>query len=150
MVLGALLHSWAMIFCLRMGIRAILALTALITFGVRTTRGWPDLLRSFTPPVSWDNLTARYTKTRVIFNGFNKSKIRALSILHLKCYNGNAILFVWPFHPDGTSYTEWIWYMNRTPVNCDIYIIALIVIAVFSWLPAVDNFGLISIYIWRD
>lgn len=94
MVLGALLHSWAMTFCLRMGIRAILALTALITFGVRTTRGWPDLLRSFTPPVSWDNLTARYTKTRVIFNGFNKSKIRALSILHLKCYNGNAILFV--------------------------------------------------------
>lgn len=83
MVLGGIFISRAIIFCLRTGFRWIRDLTALMACGVRVVRGRPDLLRSFTFPVSVNNLTVRYTKTRVIFNGFNKSKIRALSIPHL-------------------------------------------------------------------
>jgi hypothetical protein len=70
MVLGAIFISQGMIFCFRKGFWLILDLTALITCGVQTTQGRPDLLWSLTQPISKNNFTVRYTKTRVIFNNF--------------------------------------------------------------------------------
>jgi hypothetical protein len=60
MVLGAISIFRGMIFFLT-GFWLILDLRALITCGVQTTRGWPDLLRSLTPPVLKNKLTV-YTQ----------------------------------------------------------------------------------------
>jgi hypothetical protein len=106
MVFGTISISQAMIFWFWTRFWLILDLTALIAYGIWTTRGQPNLLQSLTPPVSKTNLTVRYTKTNIIFNGFSNSKIWALFIPHL-CRAMTAIRFSLSVDSIITAQTKW-------------------------------------------
>jgi hypothetical protein len=96
MVLCAISISRSMIFCFWTGFLLILDLTALITCGIRSTRGRLDLLRSLTRPISKKQQynTQRHAYYLMVL------KVRALSILHL--WKSNTVLFVCPLHLNGS------------------------------------------------
>lgn len=80
-------------FYLRVGFRLIYDLTALIACVVRHFRIRPDILQSFTFPMSGNDSMVH--KKNFAYSAFMKNN------------NGNTVLFVWPFHREGPIHVYW-------------------------------------------